>query len=446
MNFKKVMTSFAKTFFLCTPSPERLSKIIKCFFPKELEEKILKFGYDTKIEKNLNYIEKNQKKVKIKLKQKLERKEKLNVAFYVYDPSKWKCQSLYEQMEKDERFEPIVFATKCAASKENFNYQTKKDVEETYEFFKKKNMKVKYAFDISKDKFIPFEKMKPKPDIIIYQHPWYVETFQGPVVCSKFALTFYVPYFIATTKMFFEYGLRFHQYVTGHFVLNESIKDEFSKKIPNEGKNLISVGHPQIDEILKDKTPNEEKYIIYAPHWSVTGENIRLSTFDWSAKFIQDFAFKNKDLNWVFKPHPLLYNFLISSNFMSKKEVDEYFNRWGEIGEVFLSGAYVPLFKKSSILITDCGSFLTEYLFTKKPCVHLISKEGAEFNKSVQKISNSYYQAKNKEELEEILNSLIFEKNDYKKPERQACLEELELGKENSSSKIIEEISKFLRN
>ena len=64
-------------------------------------------------------------------------------------------------------------------------------------FFKSKGINVQCAYDLENDKFVPFEKMSPKPDIIIYQHPWYVEITQGPVVCSKFALTYYVPYYIS---------------------------------------------------------------------------------------------------------------------------------------------------------------------------------------------------------------------------------------------------------
>ena len=159
--------------------------------------KILRFGkdffYNKKIEQNLKYIKRNQKEVRAKLRGKTQ----LKVAFYVYDSAKWKCQSVYDLMTKDERFTPYIFVTKCNAPKDNFNNQTIDDIKKTYDFFKSKGMNVQYAYDLENDKFIPFEKMSPKPDIIIYQHPWYVETTQGPVVCSKFALTYYVPYYIS---------------------------------------------------------------------------------------------------------------------------------------------------------------------------------------------------------------------------------------------------------
>ena len=112
-------------------------------------------------------------------------------------------------MIKNPRFEPIIIVTKNAAKNlDNPSYQTKEDILATFEFFKNKGMNVELGYNFEKNKHIPFKKFNP--DIIIYQHPWYVETSQGPVVCSRFALTAYVPYDIATTTLDIEYNLRFN--------------------------------------------------------------------------------------------------------------------------------------------------------------------------------------------------------------------------------------------
>ena len=397
-----------------------------------------KFFYELKIAQNCAYIKKNIKQVKKKLKG----KHPIIVAFYVYDDTKWKSQSVYDLMMSDEKFEPYIFVTKCNAPKDNCNYQTNKDYEKVYNFFINRNMRVIRGYDTDKERFIPFAEMTPQPDIIIYQHPWYVETSQGPVVCSKFALTYYIPYFIATTNMYIEYDLRFHQYVYKHYILNDLIKQEFAKKMRNKADNVVVVGHPQLDEFYLDKTPEESKYVIYAPHWSVCGNNIRLSTFDWSGKIILEFASNHPELNWVFKPHPVLYNFLYTSGFMTKEEADDYYKKWSEIGVVNNSGGYLNLFKKSRALITDCGSFLTEYLLTEKPCIHLISKDGAEFNEMVKKISKSYYQAFNIVDLENYLNSVIIDNFDIKKNERLRTLSELNFRNTRCARNIINDILK----
>ena len=403
--------------------------------------KILGFGerffYNKKIKQNLNYIKRNQKKVKAKLKGKTH----LNVAFYVYDSAKWKCQSVYDLMTKDERFTPCVFVTKCNAPKNNFNNQTIDDIKKTYEFFKSKDMNVKYAYDLENDKFIPFEKMSPKPDIIIYQHPWYVETTQGPVVCSKFALTYYVPYYISDIDNPIEYDLRFHRYIYRYYVPDEIIRKNYAPNMYDKGEKLIVAGHPQLDFYLDDKTENERKYVIYAPHWTVCGDNLRYSTFDWNGYKILEFAEKHPELNWVFKPHPCLYNFLFMSGYMTKDDADEYYKRWHDVGIVCEDGDYMQLFQNSIAMITDCGSFLTEYFFTKQPCIHLVSQY-FKGNENVKRICETYYNVHNADEMNKFFEGVLIYKNDPKKQERLALLKKLNYP--NSAEFIVEDILKNL--
>ena len=387
------------------------------------------FFYNKKVEQNLDYIRKNVKKVKAKLKH----KEHLNVAFYVYDSAKWKCQSVYNLMAEDKRFTPYILVTKCNAPKNNFNYQTIDDVKKTYEFFESKGMNVQYAYDTKKDKFIPFNEITPRPDVIIYQHPWYVETTQGPVVCSNFALTCYVPYYISDIDNPIEYDLRFHRYIYRYYVPDEIIRKNYAPNMYDKGEKLVVAGHPQLDFYLNHKTMSEERYVIYAPHWTVCGDNLRYSTFDWNGYEILDFAEKHPEINWVFKPHPCLYKFLFMSGYMTKEKVDEYYERWGKIGLVCEDGDYMELFQQSFALITDCGSFLTEYLFTKRPCIHLVS-EHFKGNENVQKICKTYYNAHNLDKMKELFEEILINKKDPKKKDRLALLAELNYP---NSAKII---------
>ena len=170
----------------------KLAQTIALFLPSKFRLKLRLFGYNAKIKRNEKFIKKNKKHVLKNLRKKV-KKQKLIAAFYIYDETKWKCQSIYDLLEESGFVVPYIFVTKNDAPKENFNYQKSCELKKVYDFFKEKNMRVSYAYDIENEMFIPFEKMNPRPDIIFYQHPWYIEASQGPVVCSKFALTFYVP-------------------------------------------------------------------------------------------------------------------------------------------------------------------------------------------------------------------------------------------------------------
>ena len=398
--------------------------------------KILRFGkdffYNMKVKQNLAYIEKNQKRVLEDLKDVFP----LNVIFYVYDESKWKSQSVYDLMEKDERFNPLIVATKNCAPEGNPNYQTAENVKKCYEYFKNKGMRVEYGYDIRKNKFIPFEEFNP--DIIFYSHPWYVYENQGPVVCSKFALTYYIPYFLPASEQWHEYGLRFHKYIYRHYVPTESVRNYYSKNTLYSNNSFRVVGHPILDNYnIQENT--EKKYLIYAPHWTVCGDNLRFGTFKWNGERILELAKNHPELNWVFRPHPLLYNFVITSGFMRKQEIDEYYNEWKRIAIYSEGGDYINLFKQSYAMITDCGSFLTEYFVSENPVIHLVS-EHLNPNSTIKEIDKTYYTAHNMDELIKHFHQVILDKNDYKKEERIKLLEKLNLKNSNSAERIINDI------
>ena len=402
-----------------------------------------KFFYNLKVKQNLDYIKNNQQRVL----QELKNAFPLNVLFYVYDESKWKSQSVYDMMEKDDRFNPVIVVTKNCAPAGNPNYQTVENVKKCYEYFKNKGMRVVCGYDINPhpvltalgtdEYFIPFEKFYP--DIIIYSHPWYVYESQGPVICSKFALTYYIPYFLPASEQWHEYGLRFHQYIYRHYVPTESVKDYYSKNMPSCEHSFRVVGHPILDNYNTKTDESEKKYIIYAPHWTVCGDNLRFGTFKWSGEKMLEFAKSHPELNWVFRPHPLLYNFVITSGFMRQQDIDRYYDEWKSFAIYSEGGDYIDLFRQSYAMITDCGSFLTEYFVTENPVIHLVSEQ-LNPNNLIKEIDKTYYTAYNTDDLIKYLHQVILDKNDYKKEERIKLLEKLNLKNSNSAEKIINDI------
>ncbi len=422
----------------------QVARTIALFVPVKYKYAIRKWGYKKKIAQNLNYIKNNKKKITNKLKKEI-KKRKLVVAFYVYDQAKWKCQSLYDLLEKSENFIPYIFVTKNCAPKDNFNFQKPNELEKIFDFFKLQNMRVLYAY--KRNNFIPFEQMEPKPDIIFYQHPWYVETSQGPVVCSKFALTCYVPYFIATSISPTEYFLRFHQYVQNHYVLNDAIKDFYCENAPNKGVNIKSVGHPALDffYLNREKEFENKNYVIYAPHWSVDNKNVLFwGTFLWCGQFMLDYAKKHPEINWVFKPHPCLKGYLKNNNYMSTQEIEQYWKEWEKIGKLCESGNYLDMFKSSKAMITDCGSFETEYFLTKKPLIHLKSNGAMPFNPSVAKIVETYYNVQDIKELEQILDEVVLRGIDTKKEQRLNLYDELFCQNNYAAQNIVSDLLKML--
>lgn len=408
-----------------------LSKLFK-------NEKLKEFFYNKKISQNLRYIEKNKPKVLKKIGKKFENGEKINVVFYVYDSTKWKCQSVYDLMNKDGRFNIKILATKSGAiNKDNPTYQSSDDVIKTYKFFKDKGMSVEYAYDTKNEKFVPFKKFNP--DIIIYQHPWYVERSQGPVVCSEFAFTAYVPYYfpieIEGIDKKIDYYLRFHKYIERYYALDKVVENKLKSKMDNRGVNVIAAGYPNLD-YCKD-TEQEGEFVIYAPHWTIGGLGDQYGTFEWSGEFMLEYAKSRPDIKWVFKPHPLLYKALLDTKIMNGEEAEKYYNDWAEIGIKYESGDYLDWFKKSKMMITDSCSFLGEYFVTEKPLV-LLMAETSQFKSLNHPILRTYYCAKNLDELKKLLETLP--ENDYMKETRLKALKESGLKEMNAAKNILNDI------
>ena len=115
--------------------------------------------------------------------------------------------------------------------------------------------------------------------------------------------------------------------------------------------------------------------------------------------------------------------------------------------KIYTQGDYFDLFKTSDALITDCGSFLAEYLFTKKPILHLRTKlQNRPFNKIGKKIIENYYQIYNLDELKNIFNRIILDNEDYLKKKRLASIKELGIDYlMNSAKKITKHFEEILK-
>ena len=157
-----------------------------------------------------------------------------------------------------------------------------------------------------------------------------------------------------------------------------------------------------------------------------------------------DYAKKHSEINWVFKPHPGLAQTLLAHSHMTKEQIDKYWSEWGKLGVVHTTGDYLDMFMESSAMITDCGSFETEYFLTKKPLIHLFSKNAMPFNPFVASLVESYYSAKDETELENTLDRVVIQGDDWLYNKRKQTAQRLNFKPEFASEKIFEDIKKTL--
>ena len=232
----------------------------------------------------------------------------------------------------------------------------------------------------------------------------------------------------------------FYSKLFKYFVFSDKEAEEYKKSMNDKGQNLSIVGHPKLDVFKGYKEENyEHKYVIYAPHHSFEENSLNYATFQWNGKYILEWAKKHPEFEWVFKPHPRLKQALIFNNIMTEDEVEQYFNDWENIGISYEDGSYFDLFKNSKCLITDCGSFLIEYLPTRQPVIHLRNSKATDYILACKIAMESYYKAWNIEDLDRCLKEILIKNNDPEKEKRIKKLKEFGI-EYNSTDNIIKNI------
>lgn len=372
------------------------------------------------------------------------RKRPIRVIFLVSDVAKWKCQSLYDLMKDDTMYEPIIgimrrdVETKLEADIEAITNGIKK----TEEYFVAHGCRILCVFDLSRSEYVDLRKYSP--DIVFYQQPWNISSSTiGPYEVSKYSLTCYVPYFVPNYfNNELTYGLGLHKLIWRYFVLNneEALRWQSMRRFFNYAGRCVAVGHPMLDDFYMTPIEDPKKpCVIYAPHFTFSHPNnpviVHYSTFLSNGKWLLQYAKGHPEMNWVFKPHPVLKTALRKSKVWSDDQIEAYYSEWGKIGRVCEDGDYMPLFREATAMITDCGSFLSEFGSTKKPIIHLINPE----NKlDMPELYATYYKVHNLDELSETLHEVLEKGNDYKKDIRIKAVEKANLSGQYAAKNIME--------
>ena len=153
---------------------------------------------------------------------------------------------------------------------------------------------------------------------------------------------------------------------------------------------------------------------------------------------ILEYAKRHPEIDWVFKPHPLLREKIVLTGFMSRTEMDAYYAEWARIGTVCSSGDYQMLFMDSSLMLTDSGSFLAEYAATGHPLIHLWCPENnVVIPRPTQLLMDAFYRVSTPEELEKTLKLVVEERQDPKREERLRVVKELGLCDNDAAKNMV---------
>ena len=137
------------------------------------------------------------------------------------------------------------------------------------------------------------------------------------------------------------------------------------------GRNVELMGYSKMDALkarLEDSVSHDRKTILITPHHTINDPKLPLSTFlDYSDLYIE-LPQLFSDIDFIFRPHPLMFVNLVNQEIWTQDQVDKYIMKLKERGvEYSAGGDYFDLFARADAIINDSGSFTVEWLFTGKP-------------------------------------------------------------------------------
>jgi len=376
------------------------------------------------------------------------RSRKIRVLFIVSEIAKWKEQSLYEAMDKSGIFEPIIGISAWNGQRESVcpNEEFLVVQKKARRFFESLGDKYVDTVKIVSGKRMISDLSEYKPDIVYYTEPWCPAGKQGPEFVSRFALTCYSPYYVPNySAIEQECKLSLHRWLWEYYCLGDWQGKHFAKSYKpfSLTTKFIGLGHPALDYFYLNRMRKPiGRIVIYAPHCTIPGKGSiwpqHYATFRWSGRFMLEYAKSHPEIKWVFKPHPLLKCGAKLVGLMSDAEIDAYYAEWYRIAKVCDDSAYQDLFLDSCAMVTDCGSFLSEYGATGRPIIHLISSDN--IRKPISRLANlydTYYKVHNLTELEKVLRMVVEEGCDPNLEKRLSAVEDTGLGSINASENIV---------
>lgn len=358
---------------------------------------------------------------------------RLRVLFVVQSSSKWKCQTLFDLLRADERFEVLIGLSQPTLGSTATPRQLDAEMNVQRAFFTKRGCDVVDVYNPWIDGYADLQTLSP--DIVFYPETWYQPPAHRPEVVARFALTYYIPYYVQ------EYGslqtnclLPIFQLYYRYIIQNEEWAAIFRAELAKAGHDLageiVGLGHPMLDLIrFAPETFDraERLTVIYAPHWSVEipgkEEPIKYATFEENGREILAYATRHPEIDWVFRPHPKLKSQLLNCTFMTADEVEAYYDAWSHLGLYSTGGGYEKVFDAAQVMITDCGSFLSEFGATGRPVIHLIAaRNPLEPLPPSKRVFDTFYQVRDLEGLARTLQMVVEQRQDPLREKRLAAL------------------------
>ena len=355
---------------------------------------------------------------------KLARGERLKVAFLVCDASMFSGESVYARLSGDPRFDCSIAVAPRVTRGEDFMRKTLAKTVETlsarygdavralYDPDTKRaealDADIVFSTVVYEDQTLPAfttERLSERALVCILYYGY------GGLFISNERKTPYLPNIVFSWR---------------YFVSNEATRALSVARNPTLAENTVVTGYCKMDRLEAEKAraaaarPGvRRKKIVICPHHTldrVPGE-LALSTFPAHADLFMRLPEMFPEIDFVFRPHPLLFPRLATAKWWGEARTATYERAMEAHPNVEFQrgGDYFASFADSDAMIHDCGSFLAEYFYTGRPQCYLL--EGPQtvdeqFLPFSRKLLEHVHRATTDEEIVDFIQRVVLADND----------------------------------
>lgn len=347
------------------------------------------------------------------------------ILFFVVNMGMWKYDGLVQLMKRDSRFDIVIVSFPMPIFDSSINKLQQKRIES---YCKENNLKFIPGFNYETNEYSNLRDINP--DIVSYTqpynigyHPWLIDSFK------ENSIFIYTPYGVSVSEGRYFYDTYLTNIAWKVFVGSRMEKEYLDRCLSVNHGNQVVTGYTIYDKLnkpVKEKNPwnSDKKRVIWAPHHSLDDRfSFSSSNFERICDHMVNIAKKYAgSIEFAFKPHPVLKERLIEKWGLQKTE--EYYQKWARMPNTFIcDGSYAELFAYSDGLIHDCASFVCEYLLTGKPALYVVKDSNVPDGVSNEigiRCFRLHYQAKEEDEIERFIDTVILRGEDGLKEERDA--------------------------
>lgn len=345
---------------------------------------------------------------------KLPRYGRLKVRFFIQSPELWpSLETVWQAFQQDERINVLIVTLPFLHDSANL-----KDADS---FLAEKHISYK-----SNDEY---NMLLDRPDLVFFQNPYdstRPEKYSS-VVLSNYNIKFaYVPYGLEVgggdENIQWQYNQDVQKKAWRIFARSERHEKMFQRYCASKGSNVVVTGHPKldllhinIDEKIHLKFNNKiegRRVVLWNCHFTVGDPPVLWSTYQLYSEYIFNYFSQNQHLALILRPHPLFFSRMRNEGIFSEKQEREFRENIDNCTNVVLdeNSDYHTSFHLSDALMTDAGSFLMEYLPTKKPILYLENSDGPGLNEEGS-IVKAYYTGRNLADINGFLELIANEQD-----------------------------------